>query len=1411
MVKSGQTTTINTRHHCITCMKEYEAKSLEELRLEDYVANRKGPQQGVQSGGLFGAAPQPSLFGSNPIGSTPTTGGLFSNTATSGFGTSNSVFGSSGSSLFAKPATAQPTAFGSTPATNSTNTFGFNTGTTASNPFATNTAQKPFGAATPQTGTGLFGNNTSQQTNVFGSTTTGGFGSGFGTSTQNQMGGTAAGTTQGTPNFSFGQTANTSTGAVAGAGGSSLFGAKPATGGFGTFGQPAAGTQAAANRGFGGLDFGANTQTQTLGGGGGFGTFNKPATPFSFGQSNTTNTTLGGGLNLGGGSTLFGNTAAKPNLFGSSTSGGGLFGTGQSTFGTGGGTGTFGTATSGGMLGGGSLMGGLGSSSLMMPGTTMQNNQNVNNPLNQQIMALASVPFGDMSLFKNVLQITGKTDELLKPTSPAAQKAINSGQNFTISPRSGSKIKVKPIGASNLMKKSLFGGLEDHEDTNNNNNDSWLVKPSPKRLILRTKPNDDADVTSQGRPHSRLLNLSGTNSSNNTPGAGGGGNQDEEEVTFLTLSTPKFIQQRGAASTPANKDAETQSGASADKNKDQSLSSPTNKSNTSLENNDNTPGQQKGQSPSGNKSLTEDTSWAEKSVSNYTQTQNQSSENKENADHSSSSTSDSELEESLLPDVDQSQQTPHPTGIRLRRVGYYTIPSLSDLAQLMDADGRCVVDNFTIGRLNYGNVFYPDSFDVSGLNIDEIVHIRHKEIVVYPDDTCKPPLGTGLNRRAQVTLDRVWPSDKNSRLPISDPQRLAELDYEAKLRKASAKNKTRFVEYRPQTGSWRPPLRGLDMAGQTLMSETNGLASNKPVFLDEGDQDMCDLGEGPLKSLFDGNDELDLNHKSPTARFANGLGTTSHKVQMMKQSFYHDDEEDEFNEYNDEYMDMGDFRADSILDVDAYERDLLKKSKMAEMRNGISLLRSHFAGSPLYDGAASSPGLPMPPALASPALAKVKDLLPSAAVGKPGLVTSPALLSGPPPPVIVPQSLVLKLINRVVPWSQSVTYSQQAHCLSEFSVFMGRRFKVGWSPSCTLLSLSSEKQSMGGSALQADLGSVLSPRAEDDFSPFVLQRLRLKGGLSDDIATDFQESIEEHMEVALVHSIVGDEDGCPVFAPSSGNDELHAHCAAAHATAHASPETAAIWQLCDALWGDLPGAGEEAPLYASEEGEGSYWAMQERKRAVSGWLEACAQAAIKDELSRCSDNTPRTVFTLLTAHHVLDACNTAQDNREHFMALLFSEWETTTSGEPIYDVCYHLLRLYSFRSHPLERLLNPATHTSDPLDYRLSWLLMRVLDALGYSHLSQLATAQIHTAFALQLESHGCWHWAVFVLLHLSDGRRRRSAVEDMMGRHVTMARPDELTEEERFVLEKLRLPKKWLFTAKATLAKSLSRSVAFF
>ena len=134
---------------------------------------------------------------------------------------------------------------------------------------------------------------------------------------------------------------------------------------------------------------------------------------------------------------------------------------------------------------------------------------------------------------------------------------------------------------------------------------------------------------------------------------------------------------------------------------------------------------------------------------------------------------------------------------------------------MLDSEGNCNVENFTIGRENYGNIFFPGVTNVAGLNLDEIVFIRNKEVIVYPDERGKPEVGKGLNKKADITLDKVWPvikskcggsdggsgnSSRSSETP--SPEKLASMKYEEKLRRACDKLGARFVEYRPETGSW---------------------------------------------------------------------------------------------------------------------------------------------------------------------------------------------------------------------------------------------------------------------------------------------------------------------------------------------------------------------------------------------------------------------------------------------------------------------------------------------------------------------------------------------------------------------------------------------------------------------------------
>merc|ERR550525_1057223 len=104
-----------------------------------------------------------------------------------------------------------------------------------------------------------------------------------------------------------------------------------------------------------------------------------------------------------------------------------------------------------------------------------------------------------------------------------------------------------------------------------------------------------------------------------------------------------------------------------------------------------------------------------------------------------------------------------------------------------------MVTGFTIGRDGYGNIHYPGSINVAGLNLDENV---------FPDDTNKPVLGEGLNRKALITLDKVWPNDKSTGDTVRSPGRLRSMGSEEKLERASARLGARFIEYRPETGSW---------------------------------------------------------------------------------------------------------------------------------------------------------------------------------------------------------------------------------------------------------------------------------------------------------------------------------------------------------------------------------------------------------------------------------------------------------------------------------------------------------------------------------------------------------------------------------------------------------------------------------
>ena len=126
--------------------------------------------------------------------------------------------------------------------------------------------------------------------------------------------------------------------------------------------------------------------------------------------------------------------------------------------------------------------------------------------------------------------------------------------------------------------------------------------------------------------------------------------------------------------------------------------------------------------------------------------------------------------------------------------------------------------------------------------------------------------------------------------------------------------------------------------------------------------------------------------------------------------------------------------------------------------------------------------------------------------------------------------------------------------------------------------------------------------------------------------------------------------------------------------------------------------------------------------------------------------------------------------------------------------------MYCRRTTPLDQIINPLSHTWDLKESLLSWLLWQQLQALGYTHLSETAAAQLTTAFATQLENNGLWHWAVFVMLHLnSTPSTVKDFVEAIIGRHIEL-QVDE--ESERFLGEQLGIPAQWIEKARSVKAR---------
>ncbi|KAJ3589071.1 hypothetical protein NHX12_009919 [Muraenolepis orangiensis] len=1435
MVKSGVTTSINTKHQCITAMKEYENKSLEELRLEDYQAGRKGPTNpmAAATGGLFGAAaPATSTAATGLFGSAATNTGFFGQAKT-GFGTT-AGFSFGNTNTMGQANTSTMGLFGNTVSSQAGGLFGA---------AAQTSTATGFGAAT-----GLFG-----QTNT-----------GFGTvgTQQSLFGNKPAGfgaTTTSTPSFGTG---------------TSLFGNKPA------------------------LALGTGTNTSAFG----FGA--NPAGGGLFGNKAVAGG-LGTGLGAGFGTAV---GTAQTSLFGNT----------QNKLGT-----TLGTMGTFGAAGFNSGASALGFGAPQQPVALTDPNAAAAQQavLQQQINALAYSPFGDSPLFRNPLSDPKKKEERLKPTNPTAQKALTTPTHYKLTPRPATRVRPKALTSSGASKSQLFDGLDDDEPSLTNG--AFVPRKSIKKLVLKNLNNslysspihrDTDDLASPSEyPHNGHSHTVDDQEELREMPTGGDKAEDDLEVTQfyvnpITKPIPHGRSQAGLQDTICEL-------------------------------------------------------------------------NMQRAARNGQELSSEEL-------------SPHPAGIVLSRVGYYTIPSMDELAEMVDHNGQCVMENFTIGRKGYGSVFFCGVVNVTGLNLDEIVHFRRKEVIVYPDDKNKPAEGEGLNRRAEVTLDGVWPNDKTTCTQIKSPERLADMNYEGRLESASRKQGARFLEYRPETGSWvfevvhfskyglqdsdeeedapskadPKKLKMMASLPPSKLLQQQQLAPSQPLApqaqstaaqelsggLGELDSDMADITQGTVEGGLLGGDEDWVpdavgSHLSPSeqepfsasSQIASSLGINPHTLQIMKASLFAEDDDDEGDMFQEQGM------TKSTVEVSS-PRHLVPRVQTRPSVGG--LLQARFSSgllpqSPDPSLREGSPLAKLPPFLSrvSPARSETPRCFSWSGAAPP---TSFLMPPRAPEPSI--RTIGARRLGGPVALKKSITLAKGA-LLMDAGLFMGRSFRVGWGPGWTLAHCAeqisdphSKEHDLKGSH-HTDFVFLPKPVRSKTLteSPYkvVLEQVSGRSVAPEEHHHQTESGVEEGeesvsslavlqrpLEICLKHSTVGVPEGCacPLVQPQLGVYALHDYAQWIKLLQKADGDVvlgywAEVWTLCEALWGRL-GSSENLDPDDTESPD-EYLQQLERRRAFSAWLSSGATGRVEEEIGHAGKESHiEAIFSYLTGGRISMACRLAQKHGEHRLALLLAQasssqpcrellalqladwcrmqtdcyiteerlriftllagkpvWQSSEClvnvcssldwkrcvavhlwymlpptasvadslakyqdafqgaeemgryacaplppyvdqsqllGEdleeeeeepakrPLYDICFHLLRLYSDRHYSLQQLLDPLAVTWERLDYRLSWHLWGVLRALQYSHLSGPRQGLLHASYAAQLESAGLWHLAIFVLLHIPDHAVRERAVREMLSLYCPLLQTEESARRERYLTQRLLLPEQWVHEAKAMRAR---------
>jgi len=96
-------------------------------------------------------------------------------------------------------------------------------------------------------------------------------------------------------------------------------------------------------------------------------------------------------------------------------------------------------------------------------------------------------------------------------------------------------------------------------------------------------------------------------------------------------------------------------------------------------------------------------------------------------------------------------------------------------------------------------------------------------------------------------------------------------------------------------------------------------------------------------------------------------------------------------------------------------------------------------------------------------------------------------------------------------------------------------------------------------------------------------------------------------------------------------------------------------------------------------------------------------------------------FTSSTIRDALDTYQNAFDGDDFYACKPYQTYDGISvdidDEFDTYDICYHLLKLYTNSAYEMYKIVKPLTHTRHPLDYSFSWLLYNTLQSLCFTQM----------------------------------------------------------------------------------------------